>query len=311
MAPTTVVTAQELTARDQVNIGVAQSASPQQRASAEQEKARKVEPSQRFDFADHVANGIAMRNRTAGTIHLRGAPVPAKVLAALLYVNFSDDMREGRRDIPLLFNNTRVDASKTADHQDPCWGLAGNHSYVADVTRLVPLGGHLNQDYEVVLQFGAETSTTGQNPWLSPEPNQRVRVEGATLVVVYRTQDTTGQVFVYDAPGDSMFSGTAQFDLLHPGLDGAARFTMVGADGQRGLSGYDNVASNELTFFNGDQIAGPPVASSDWDGSDGWPLVQLWDTHTHEVKLNGNVSEVRYQASADCLVPVAFVIDAD
>jgi hypothetical protein len=311
MAPTPVVSAQELIARDQVSIGVAESASPQQRASAAEEKALKVEPGRRFEYADHVANGIAMRNRTAGTIHLRGAPVPSKVLAALLYLNFSDDMREGGRQVPVLFNNTRVDAAKTADHEDPCWGMVGNHSYMADVTHLVPIGGHLNQDYQVVLQFGAETSTTGQNPWSAPEPNQKVRVEGATLVVVYRTKDTTGAVFVYDALNNSMFSGTAQFDLLHPGLDGLARFTMAGADGQRGLSGYDNVGSNELTFFNGAQIAGPPVASSDWDGSDGWPLVQLWDTHTHEVKLGGAVSEVRYQASGDCLVPVAFVIDAD
>jgi hypothetical protein len=40
-------------------------------------------------------------------------------------------------------------------------------------------------------------------------------------------------------------------------------------------------------------------------------LPQLWDTHTHIVKLNGSLSSVRYQASGDCLVPVAFVIDAD
>ena len=53
------------------------------------------------------------------------------------------------------------------------------------------------------------------------------------------------------------------------------------------------------------------VASSDWDGSGGWPMPQLWNTHTHNVKLNGSVSSVRYQASGDCLVPVAFVIDAD
>ena len=43
----------------------------------------------------------------------------------------------------------------------------------------------------------------------------------------------------------------------------------------------------------------------------GWPLPQLWDTHTHNVKLNGPLSSVRNQASGDCLVPVAFVIDAD
>jgi hypothetical protein len=95
------------------------------------------------------------------------------------------------------------------------------------------------------------------------------------LVVVYRTKDTTGPLFVYDALNNSMISGTVQFDLLHPNLANAGRFTMVGADGQRGF-GHDNSVSNELTFFDGNQIARPPIASSDWDGSDGWPLPQLW-----------------------------------
>ena len=253
----TAVTAQEVTVGDQVNVGVAESAGPELKASAEAEKALKLDPTRRFEFADHVANGVAMRNRTAGTIHLRGAPVPSRVLAALLYFNFSDGSREGRRNVPILFDGNRIVADKTADHVDPCWGMAGNHSYVADVTRLLPIGGHLNQDYPVVVQFDVETSTTGQNPWSPAEPDQKVRVEGATLVVVYRTQDTTGSVFVYDALNDSMFAGTAQFDLLHPGLDGLGRFTMAGADGQRGF-GHDNGASNELTFFNGSQIAGPP-----------------------------------------------------
>ena len=76
-------------------------------------------------------NGIAMRNRTAGTIHLRGAPVPSKVLVALLYFNFSDGSRDGQRNVPVLFNANRVIANKTGDHDDPCWGMAGNHSYVA------------------------------------------------------------------------------------------------------------------------------------------------------------------------------------
>jgi hypothetical protein len=310
VAPTTTLTAQELADRDQINVGVAESVSPELRRTALAEKALKIDPSRKFEFADHVANGIAMRNRTAGTIHLRGAPVPSKVLAALLYFNFSDQSREGRRTVPVLFDANLVVASKTGDHDDPCWGMAGNHSYVADVRPFVPIGGHLNQDYQVVIPFDEQTSTTGQNPWSPLEPDQKVRVEGATLVVVYRTQDTTGAVFVYDAISNAMFAGTAQFDLLHPGLDGIGRFTMTGADGQRGF-GHDNFASNELTFFNGDQIAGPPVASSDWDGSDGWPLVQLWDTHTHNVKLSGAVSSVRYQSPGDCLVPVAFVIDAD
>jgi hypothetical protein len=309
MSAMTAVSAQELGTKDEINVGIARSASPQLRRSAEAQKALRVEPTRRFEYAAHVANGIAMRNRSEGIIHLRGAPVPSRVLAALLYFNFSDESREGPRNVPVLLNANRVIANKIGDHDDPCWGMTGNHSYVADVTQLVPIGGHLNQDYQVVFPFDAETSTTGQNPW-EPSETAKVRAEGATLVIVYRTRDTTGPVFVYEALNNSMFAGTAQFDLLHPNLAGAGRFTMMGADGQRGF-GHDNNASNELTFFDGNQIAGPPVASSDWDGSDGWPLPQLWDTHTHNVQLNGTVSSVRYQASGDCLVPVAFVIDAD
>jgi hypothetical protein len=67
LSPPIVVTAQELGARDQINVGIAKSASPQVRRSAEAEKALRVEPTRTFEYADHVANGIAMRNRTAGT----------------------------------------------------------------------------------------------------------------------------------------------------------------------------------------------------------------------------------------------------
>ena len=107
--------------------------------------------------------------------------------------------------------------------------MAGNHSYVADVTQLVPIGGHLNQDYQVVIQFDAETTTTGENPW-PLDPNQKVRVEGASLIVVYRTQDTTGPVFLYDALNNSMFAVTAQFDLqlrAWPAMDGSRWWALM------------------------------------------------------------------------------------
>lgn len=250
-----------------------------------------------------------MRNRSSGTIHLRGIPIRSKPLSALLYFNFSDGSREGADTSPVLFNGNVLIAKKTGDHLDPCWGMVGNHSYVADATRFMPIGGDMNQDYQVVIPFNADTSTTGQNPF-SPFESQKVRMEGATLVVAYRNQDSTGAVYIYDNLNDAMFAGSASFTLVHGIHDSSGLFTMVGSDGQRG-TGHNNIASNELTFFNGGQIAGPPVASSDWDGSDGWPLVQLWDTHTHDVKLSGNASQVRYQANGDCLVPVAFVIDAN
>ena len=268
----------------------------------------RVRPTYRFNRARHVVNGVAMRNRTDGTVHLRGVPARRRVLAALLYWNFLDDEEIGTRTFPALFNGNKVIGRKAADSPDPCWAnVVGSHSYVANVTQYIPTT-RPNQDYEVVLFFDDLTSTTGQNPW-SPSEVQDVRTEGAGLIVIYEERNS-GPVYIYDRLNDSMIVGSETFNLLHPSSRRPALFSMLGADGQRG-GGHTNTAGNELTFFNGDQIAGPPVTSSDWDGSDGWPLPQLWDTHTHHVRLDGTIANVRYQGGGDCLVPVAFIIDVN
>ncbi len=269
----------------------------------------RIGPTYRFEHARHVTNGVAMRNRTDGTIHLRGVPARRKVLAALLYWNFLDDEEVGTNRFPVLFNGNKVNGVKRADSPDPCWSnVDASHTYVANVTKYVPTTNP-NQDYEVVLFFDDLTSTTGQNPWASPE-FQDVRTEGASLIVVYEDL-RSGPVNIYDRLNDSMILGNATFRLVHTAVDNRpAWFSMLGADGQRGF-GHNNSAGNELTFFNGTQIAGPPVTNSDWDGSDGWPMPQLWDTHTHKVRVDGRISTVRYQAGGDCLIPVAFVIDAN
>ena len=268
-----------------------------------------IEPSFKFQEASHVTNGVALRNRTSGTIHLRGVPLRRKVIAALLYWNFLDDKEIGREEFPVLFNGNKVIGRKTADSPDPCWAdVIGSHSYVANVTRYVDGSGHPNQDYEVVLFFNDKTSTTGQNPW-SPTEIQKVRTEGANLIVVYHEPES-GPLYIYDNLNNSMFSGNASFNLLHPFDNRPALFSMFGIDGQRGF-GHDNSITNEKTFFNVPQIAGCPVTNSDWDGSDGWPMPQLSDTHTHHVVLSNDTANVRYQANGDCLVPVAFVIDVN
>lgn len=311
LIPLGAVQAQKKSAGEKLmNVGGFETASPRPASKSVVERENeKIEPSQRFDLADHAANGVAMRNRTSGTIHLRGIPIRSTPLRAMLYFNFSDGSEKAADSSPVLFNGNVLTAKKTGDHLDPCWGMVGNHSYVADVTNFMPTGGDLNQDYHVVIPFDEKTSTTGQNPW-SPVENQEVRMEGASLIVIYSGPGTSGALYLYDNLNNAMFSGTATFTLVHGAHSERGLFTMVGSDGQRG-QGHDNTLSNELSFFNGTQIAGPPVASSDWDGSDGWPLVQLWDTHTHIVDVKGDTSEVRYQANGDCLVPVAFVIDVD
>jgi hypothetical protein len=264
-----------------------------------------LEPFLRLEKVDHVANGVALRNRARGYIHLRGVPLRSTVVRSFLFWNFSDGDAVGTPSREVLFDGNLVPGRKIADNSDPCWGHVGNHSYMADVTRYTNQSGGPNQDYEVVLPFPRGTSTTGQNPWLPFEP-QAARLQGATLVVIYQNEGTSGPLALYTPPGDNMFFGNALYVLATPGA-GPAHFTSIGADGQRGF-GHNNFASNETTFFNAPQIAGPPVAASDWDGSDGLPLPQLWDTHTHIVNSQP-ISAVRYFSGGDCLVPVGFVVD--
>ena len=52
LSPATVVAAQERGAKDQINVGIAKSASPQVRRNAEAEKALRVEPTRTFEYAD-------------------------------------------------------------------------------------------------------------------------------------------------------------------------------------------------------------------------------------------------------------------
>jgi hypothetical protein len=267
-----------------------------------------IDPIFKADRVSHVANGVALRNRTRGYIHSRGVPLKSTVVGSFLLWNLSDSSEVGADAMPVLFDGNVVLGRKTADNTDPCWGRAGNHSYIAEVTAYTNQTGGPNQDYEVTLPFTEATSTTGQNPW-APFDNAKVLLEGASLVVIFRNDTTVGSLYLFAPPGDNMFLSSASYTFPSPGL-GNGLFTLIGGDGQRG-NGHDNFASNELTFFDGTQIAGPPVAASDWDGSDGLTLPQLWDTHTHEVKIANADSRVDYTQAADCLVPVGFVLDQE
>ncbi len=263
-----------------------------------------VEPWLVIDDAALVTNGVALRNCTEGWVHLRGVPQGRKVLKAFLYWNLADDQAVGNNFWLATFNGAMVTGTKVADSADACWGNIGNHTYRANVTPLLP-PRRPNGNYEIVVRFNGLTSTTGQHPWAPVEP-QKQRINGVTLFVLYEAPDSS--VLLYDNLNGSMFAFQGDFILRHPGYSGHALFTMTGADGQRG-AGYDNTASNEITTFNGAQIAGPPVAASDWDGTAGWPLTQLWDVHTHHVTLSDRGSIVSYTSPGDCLVPAAFALE--
>jgi len=66
----------------------------------------------------------------------------------------------------------------------------------------------------------------------------------------------------------------------------------------------------KATFFYGGLLTGPGGAypQSDWDGNDGWPMPELWDTHTLEVNFNGTSTNTDTTAvTIDCIAAAAYV----
>lgn len=197
---------------------------------------------------------------------------------------------------------------------DPCWFGGSNFAFRGDVTRLVKGNG----DYIVTLFPKASSSTNGANPWGPTAPTTGPLAEGASLVVVYSSlTEPMGTVLLYDAG----LAGTEFISVLSYTLDSvptipgvsSSIFTEIGADGQIG-SGLAAVAglSGETTELNTTLIAGPGSAAndSDWNGTDGVPLNQLWDTHSHDVTglLTPGTNGLTITASGDCLVAIANVL---
>lgn len=254
---------------------------------------------QKFVDVRHVTNGVALRNKRNGPINLRGIPANSNVLKAYLYWTYIDKKTAGASTSKAMFRGINVVGDKIADNLNPAWknptwiGDGGSHTYKKDVTDLVNIFNNPNRNYPFYFK-GFDDANSGENPW-SPADYHEIKLEGAALLVIYTNAtvefSTSGKnVYLYDkCLNDTGFFGYQSFILKHPGISGDGLFTMCGADGQRGLTGYDNGdqgsnrLSNEKTFFNGNQIAGPPVAASDWDGSAGLPLPQLFDLHTHIV----------------------------
>jgi hypothetical protein len=93
---------------------------------------------------------------------------------------------------------------------------------------------------------------------------------------------------------------------------GSTVFTEIGADGQIGLGETATAGAIETTSVNGTIIAGPSGIDpdSDWNGTDGTPLNQLWDTHSHDITslLTGGTDTVSITSVSDCLIGVANVL---
>ena len=266
---------------------------------------------------DHVANGVGLRNKGAGTIRLRGAPATASPVAAILYFGFICETSTCPDVVPvsLMAESTgaiaKLDGIRIGSAPQPCWSGTTYGAYSVNVP--LSLMSRINDDYEV---DGVPSSVKdGSDPWINP--GSPPLAEGASLVVVYSDQSISAPSVVYVNDGAMMFSSTVDIvNPVSPPLFGTMRkLTSIGADGQVGFNSTfaEPGISGEKTFIGPTsdsltQIAGPGSTQdqdSDWNGNDGRPLNQLWDTSSHSffnILPGGSTSyTVRYESLGDCI----------
>jgi hypothetical protein len=200
---------------------------------------------------------------------------------------------------------------------NPCWGAGVYALYSVDVLPFVPQW--INGDYQV---SGIPTARNdGGDPWVGFDLTQPL-AEGSSLAVTYSHASVPPHSMVYTHAGPSTFigGGLNLVNLLAPPLPGAGflRHTRIGADGQvgSGVAPVNPVAA-DTTAINGIQIKGvgaPANQDSDWNGSDGGPLNQVWDTHTSDVTgtmaAGDGLYLVNYFSPSDCVSPSVHILTA-
>ena len=285
-------------------------------ASPQATKTITVTPSSLTTGVDHVANGVSLRNSCSGTIALRGIPSGSTLKSAFLYWNYMDGSKVGASTDTEMFNGKRVTGTKVADQPDLCWGTKGDHSYRASITPLA--SGH-----NYIFTALNCTDKSGQNPWnplLTGTPIEPAW-DGVSLVETYRNSSTgSDKVAIFDelAGASNSNAGVHNFAVkMNTGttkFTGTGLFTQINADGQVGTSFSpacgSGLCSYERDEFNSINLTGPGAVypQSDWDGSDGWPLPQLWDTHTLETQFNGTATNTNTTVvTDDCIAPIAYI----
>ena len=271
---------------------------------------------------DHVANGVGTRNAGFGTIRLRGAHNGATAVRAFLYWGEIIDGPAIALTQTVLFRGTPVTGSLVGVSSPPCWPGTFFVAYRASVIAL--LAPTINGDY--LVSRLPSSITDGRDPWLhAPVPAPRPLSEGASLVVIYAHSSVPITARVFLNQGATMFFGAVSINNPLPQPlppYNILKHTRLGADGQVLFSTFATAPiTDERTFIGpgaagATQIKGPfsPFnGDSDWNGSDGGPLNQLWDTQSSSLSgapISPGVTNyvVRYISHGDCIVAVAHVL---
>lgn len=280
---------------------------------------------------DHVAAGTGTRNAGNGTIRLRGVPAGATVVRAWLYWGtvFANPVPATSTAI---FNGTMVTGRRiNAPTAEPCW-LFQNASFAAyRATVKALITSTVNGNYQV--SGLASAITNGTDPFVCAPPFPTPPTpgsEGATLVVIFSHSSVPSRARTYIHEGPTLVTGTTTVtNILSPALPvhTFVKQTRFGADGQIGCSEFAVPALNgEITAFGPNLAAltiikGPGSTlnpSSDWSGTDGMCMNQLWDTQSDAFgSVNGMLNllpaggtqyVVQYTGVGDCFVTVAHIL---
>ena len=280
-------------------------------------------------LSSYATAGVALRNRGAGNISVSGlvgvpkvtfiywtvitvGPVPPPATAIQI-----------QRLYPLPASPVVVlPGAVVGAGPAPCWGPAGSRITVFRAV-VPPVVSNGNGSYQVTLLPGAQGLVNGADPWVGAPVLPLW--DGASLVMIGNGVGTVsvfdaglaGHTFVPNPP----FNYILNLPVAAPGL--RTLIDNIGADGQHvlGASRKDLAAqSDETTFINGPPVAGPGSNNidSDWNGSSGLPVPELWDDTGHDITFvtpGGtkllNIVINSPLAPADCLTPVANVVEED
>jgi len=281
-----------------------------------------------YRSAQYGTGGVGLRNRGAGAIGVSGVLTPVK--AAYIYwavittgaALAPDKTIKLQRLSPTPASAViSITGALVGTGASPCW--AGNTiSVFRGVVPLTVATG--NGLYQVTLLAGAGGLTNGADPWVGTALTALPLMEGASLVIV-GTGPAGQRVVIYDTGfAGATFRGDTglAYSLTLPAATNGKLTLLdnIGADGQEGTSRLAKAGNaDERTSINGLNFAGPGSVTndSDWNGSSGKPLPQLWDDTGHDITaatpagttiLNVEIQRLGSSATIDCMTTVANIV---
>jgi hypothetical protein len=277
-----------------------------------------INPFKTYTNASYGTGGVGLRNRGAGVIEVSG--VTGRVQDAYLYwaILFNTPQPDKwlyhvqlTRVIPWgTILPINLEGTLIGIGADPCWGSTGIAVFRARVPKSIAIG---NGAYGVEVASGR---VDGSDPWLTSLVFPLA--EGASLVIIGTGTYTVG---IYDTGFTaSTFQTTYTYTLNLPGtVTTDALWDNIGADGQTGGGSPggardDNAETSlETTTINTVLISGAGGVDndSDWNGSSGFPVPELWDDKGHDIfsaVSSSTTAEITFSANDDCLTTVANVL---